>query len=70
MIYHTVSYTAGKYGRFGKYTKHVEEFTLPARYEHKNRRSLVRYAQNAAFDDAVRKGFVFEHLYCVDGNAA
>lgn len=69
-IYHDVTYRAGYYDEYGRYTSKVESCTTSTRREHKTRKGLVKHSENAAFWDAYGKGLTFKYLITVDGNAA
>ena len=68
MINHTIVYIADGYSTDGS-GKRLIQIDASCKYEHKTRKGLMKFADNAAFWDAYSRNLYYCRLYAVDGNA-
>ena len=69
MINHTIVYVTDGYSIDGS-GKQLIQIDASCNYDHKTRKGLMRFADNAAFWDANSRNLHYCGLYTVDGNAA
>ena len=61
-VNHNITYRAGYYDKYGRYSSKTESCASKTHREHKTRNGLNKHAENVAFWDAYSKGLTFKYV--------